>query len=123
MAGARWRPEFRAGVAVAALHLAVVLALAARIIYLGSHWVAQWQLEWLDLEWPDWPVSQLLWWPGWPRGPYESLPYLLQDPLWFAIPLLIFGVLGSAWYGLLGCAITWVFRRVRMHRRRQKANA
>ncbi len=106
----------RLGVKLAAivggLHLGIVLVLAARILVLALRPVAQWQLEWLTLERLDWPVSQFLWWHGWPRGPYEALPYPFQDPFWFLVPVFVFGVLGSAWYGLLAGAVGYAVERV-----------
>jgi hypothetical protein len=103
----------RLGLIFAGVHLAIVVVFAAFILVLSMRPVAQWQLTWLYLEPIDWPVSQLLWWEGWPRGPYEHLPYALQDPFWFVVPLFLFGVLGSAWYGLIGGAIGYVVQRFR----------
>jgi hypothetical protein len=111
-----YRLSRRLGLLVGALHLGMVLVFALRILVLSMRPVAQWQLEWLGLEQIDWPVSQLLWWGGWPRGPYEGVPLVLRDPFWFLVPLFVFGVLGSAWYGLIGSALGFVADRVR-HRR------
>jgi len=111
----RWSSglALRLAALVGGLHLVIVLLLACRILVLAVRPVAQWQLEWLTLERVDWPVSQLLWWQGWPRGPYPALPYPLQDPFWFPVPLFVFGILGSAWYALLAGGIGYVLQHTR----------
>ena len=95
------------------LHGVGVAIFACFVLALSFVPVAQWQLSWLYLEAIDWPVSQLLWWDGWPRGPIAWLPYQLSDPLWFLVPCFVFGILGTAWYSLLGALLGALFRRLR----------
>ena len=84
------------------LHAVGVGIFACVVALMALTPVAQWQLAWRYLELLDWPVSQLLWWGGWPRRHIARLPYQFRDPLWFLIPCLVFGVLGTLWYSLVG---------------------
>src|SRR5262245_62647979 len=86
-------------------HAAGVGLFASVVLYLAYVPVAQWQLTWLYLEPIDWPVSQLIWWSGWPRDRITWLPYQLSDPFWFFVPGFVFGVLGTLWYAILGSII------------------
>jgi hypothetical protein len=98
----RSRLPYRLAAAFGVIHFLICLVCGAVVLYLSQVPVAQWQMTWLYLEPIDWPVSQLIWWEGWPRPDIEWLPYPLQDPFWFFIPFFVFGVLGSMWYALLG---------------------
>ena len=107
----------RLALAFGLVHAVVVLVFAAFILALSIPPVAQWQMGWAYLEPIDWPVSQLLRWEGWPRGPYLRLPYPLQDPIWFAVPVFVFGAAGSAWYAIIGAVVGLVAERARQGRR------
>ena len=103
----------RGAVVGGVVHLVAVAIVAAYVLFLSFVPVAQWQLAWLYFETIDWPVSQLMWWRGWPRGPFPGLPYQLSDPLWFVVPCFVFGILGTAWYSMLGAALGAFFGRFR----------
>jgi hypothetical protein len=99
------------------VHAVGFVLFASVVLYLAFVPVAQWQMTWLYLEPIDWPVSQLIWWGGWPRQHITWLPYQLSDPLWFFIPCFVFGVLGTLWYSLLGSIIGGVVGTIRPRQR------
>jgi len=99
------------------VHAVGFVIFAGVVLYLAFVPVAQWQLTWLYLEPIDWPVSQLIWWSGWPRHHISWLPYQLSDPFWFFIPCFIFGVVGTLWYSLLGSIIGGVVGAIRARQR------
>ena len=108
----------RGAVIAGLIHAVGVAIFACFVLVLSLVPVAQWQMTWLYLEAIDWPVSQLLWWGGWPRGPITWLPYQLSDPFWFLVPCFVFGVLGTAWYSLLGASLGATFDRFRAGQRK-----
>jgi apolipoprotein N-acyltransferase len=107
----------RGAIVGAALHFAVFLLVAIVTAFMASRPVAQWQLSWLYMERIDWPISTLLRW-GWPREPVSWLPYQFSHPRWFVVPCLVFGILGTSWYALLGGIIGVVIAEARERRRR-----
>lgn len=86
----------------AVLHAALVVAVAAATALLALTNTAQWQLTWTYLEALDWPVSLLLRAVPWPQSPLDSLPHPFRSPRAFLVPLFVFGVVGTAWYAVLG---------------------
>jgi len=110
----------RGAVLAGSAHAAGFVVFAGWVLYLASVPVAQWQLAWLYLERIDWPVSLLIWWRGWPRGPIPSLPYQLSDPLWFFVPCLVYGVLGTLWYALLGGVMGGIAAAIKARLRGQR---
>jgi hypothetical protein len=113
----------KGAVLLGGLHFLAFLGVAATVLVLASIPVAQWQMTWLYFDRVDWPVSQLLRWEGWPRGPIPWLPYALSDPLWFFVPCVVIGVLGSLWYACLGALGGWVFQRARERTFRPSSHA
>jgi hypothetical protein len=106
-------PPAKGALLLGGLHFLAFLGVAVTVLVLASIPVAQWQMTWLYFDSVDWPVAQLLRWKGWPRTPIQWLPYPLSDPLWFLVPCLVVGVLGSLWYALLGALGGWLFQRAR----------
>ena len=98
------------------VHAVGFVFFASVVLYLAFVPVAQWQMTWLYLEPIDRPVSQLVWWGGWPRQHIVWLPYQLSDPFWFFIPCFVFGVLGTLWYSL-GSIIGGVVGTIRARQR------
>ena len=102
------------------VHLAAFGLFSAYVLALAVRGVAQWQLAWTYWRPIDWPMSEILWLPL-PREPISWLPYQFADPLWFIYPCIVYGLLGSLWYGALGAVLAWLWDFIVGRRRTRRA--
>lgn len=94
-----------AGILLGVLHLVAVSTVALNLLL--SEVDAQWQLVWVVFLLLDFPISLLVVFQGsiFPEFAFHALPYPASDFRGFWLPIVVHGVLGSLWWGLLPLAI------------------
>lgn len=93
-------------------HVVLVIVVACYVAWLAVSHVPQWQLTWRHLEAVDWPASKLMRASWWPTERVPFLPWPLDAPRAFAIPVAVLGLFGTAWYALLGYLVGLVVQRM-----------